>query len=336
MYRVLVVTSEWPRYDGDISGIHVVKQVNKLREVGVDVSVFHFLGRKNPFLYFKTILDFGRLPFEQYDLIHAHHGQSGIVALAQKQRPVVVTFHGSDLQGIRDQRGRLTPLGYILRFSSQWVASRANEIILVADYLAKYIHNCPYHLIPAGIDLSLFHPIPIEEARSTLGLPMNERLILFVGNPERTEKRFWLAQKAVASLHGTIPVQLVTANGVPPEKMPLYMNACDILLVTSSTEGSPNTVKEALACDLPIVSTDVGDVRQRIESIEGCIVCANDHPETIALALKEVLDRNKRIEGRESVRDLDETLLTQKIIQVYEKAVSQLPPRHKTPGNNND
>ncbi len=334
MPRVLIVTSEWSTSINDISGIHVGNQVNRLRAAGLNVSVFNFLGHKNPLNYIKAIMRFRRLDFENYDVIHAHHGQSGIVALAQRQCPVVVTFHGSDLQGIRDEHGRVTPLGYVLSLSSQWIASRANEIILVADYLAKYIHNRPYHLIPAGIDLNLFNPLSMDEARSILGLPTNKRLILFVGNPARTEKRFWLAQKAVESLHGTIPAQLVVANGVLPRKMPLFMNACDILLVTSSTEGSPNTVKEALACDLPIVSTDVGDVRQRIQSIEGCIVCENDHPETIATALKEVLARNKRIKGRKSVRDLDENLLSLKIIQVYEKAVSQRPPRHRKLSNN--
>ncbi len=327
--RVLIVTTEWPRFDNDISGIHVENQVNRLRAAGLNVSVFNFPGHKNPLNYIKAIIRFRHLDFERYDVVHAHHGQSGIVALAQKHCPVVVTFHGSDLQGIRDKNGQVTLSGYILRLSSQFVASRVNEIILVADHLAKYIHNRPYHLIPAGMDLNLFRPTSMEEARSTLGIPKNKHLVLFVGNPARTEKRFWLAQRAVAILHETIPVELVTANSVPLEKMPLYMNACDILLVTSSTEGSPNTVKEALACDLPIVSTDVGDIRQRIESIEGCIVCTNDQPKVIALALKEALDRNERIKGRESVQDLDENFLIQKIIQVYEKAVSQTPPRHK-------
>jgi glycosyltransferase involved in cell wall biosynthesis len=274
------------------------------------------------------------MDISEYDVIHAHHGQSGIVALAQKKRPVVITFHGTDLQGIRDQSGQVTPLGYVLRLSSQWVAMHAGEIILVADHLAKHIRNRPYHLIPAGIDLNLFRPLPMEDARFMLGLPTDMRLILFVGDPDRTEKRFWLAQKALDFLHEM--VQLVVVNGVSPEKIPFYMNACDILLVTSSTEGSPSVVKEALACDLPIVSTDVGDIRQRIKSIDGCVVCENDLPETIALALKKVLDRNKRIEGRESVRDLDERLLTQKIIQVYEKAILQLPLRHKKLGDNYD
>ena len=321
--KVLIVTSEWPVCKNDITGIHVVNQVKRLKEAGVQVSVFSFYGRKNPFNYIRAALRFRLLNLKSFDLIHAHHGQSGIIALTQNLLPVIVTFHGSDLQGIRDRQGRLTLLGYVLRLSSQRVASRADEIILVADHLAKYIGHRSYHLIPAGIDLNLFHPMPMDQARSILGLPANMRLILFVGNPERTEKRFWLAQKALSLMHEASPVQIVIANGVPPEKMPLYMNACNTLLVTSSTEGSPNVIKEALACALPIVSTDVGDIRQRIMSIDGCIVLENDLPETIANALKQALAENKRIDARETVQDLDENILVQKVIKVYQKVVSR-------------
>jgi glycosyltransferase involved in cell wall biosynthesis len=321
--KVLIITSEWPHYENDIIGIHVVNQVNQLLNAGVEVSVFNFLGYKNPFNYVKAIIRLRRFNLRKYDVVHAHHGQSGIVALSQNQCPVVVTFHGSDLQGIRDQRGRLTPLGYILRLSSQWVARRANEIILVADHLARHIHSRPYHLIPAGIDLNSFRPMSKEESRAILELPMNARLILFVGNPERTEKRFWLAQKVVDLLTETIPAQLVIANGVLPERMPLYMNACDLLLVTSSTEGSPNAVKEALACNLPIVSTDVGDIRQRIQSVTGCLVCENDQPETIRITVNQALSKNKCIQGREAVLDFDESILIQKVIMVYQKALSK-------------
>jgi glycosyltransferase involved in cell wall biosynthesis len=321
--KVLIVTSEWPAYENDITGIHVVNQVRRLREAGVQVSVFSFYGRKNPINYVRSALRFRLLDFKKFDLIHAHHGQSGIIALSQSQLPVVVTFHGSDLQGIRDRQGRLTFLGYVLRRSSQWVATRASEVILVADHLAKYINNRSYYLIPAGIDLNLFHSMSMDQARSILEFPADIRLILFVGNPERTEKRFWLAQKALSIMRETIPVEMVIANGVPPEKMPLYMNACNLLLVTSSTEGSPNVIKEALACGLPIVSTDVGDIRQRIAPIEGCIVLENDQPETIALALNQVLFENRRIVGYGIARDFDENILVQKVIMIYQKIVSK-------------
>ncbi len=104
--------------------------------------------------------------------------------------------------------------------------------------------------------------------------------------------------------------------------MPLYMNACDILLLTSLHEGSPNVVKEALACNLPIISTDVGDVRMRIGGVEGCVV-TRDSPDDIAAALQMVLSRNKRVDGRRTVAALHEQLLTEKIVQVYRKALAR-------------
>ena len=322
--RGFIITTEWPRFEGDISGIHVVNQIKSLKQAGLSVDVFSFRGHKNPLSYWNASREFRKINLSQYDIIHAHHGQSGIVALSQYQRPVVVTFHGSDLQGIRDLRGRVTPLGYMLRFSSRWVASRATEVILVSQNLAHYLpKRILYQIIPAGMDLNLFRPIPMTEARTALGFPLDTRLVLFIGNPERTEKRFWLAQKATNIIRDALVVQLVVANNLVLEQIPLYMNACNVLVVTSSSEGSPNVVKEALACNLPIVSTDVGDVRQRIGSIDGCIVCDNDDPETIAFALKQVLARNERICGRKTVSDLDENLLTKKVIAVYEKALSK-------------
>lgn len=95
-----------------------------------------------------------------------------------------------------------------------------------------------------------------------LGLPSDGRVALFVGDPARPEKRYWLAQKTVNLLVSRIQVELIVASSGPYEQVPLYyMNACDALLLTSSHEGSPNAVKEALACNLPVVSVDVGDVR---------------------------------------------------------------------------
>jgi glycosyltransferase involved in cell wall biosynthesis len=324
--KVLIVTTEWSRYDGDIAGIHVVHQIRQLEQAGIKVDVFPFQGRKNPFNYFQAIHEFKHLDLRQYDIIHAHHGQAGIVALSQQYRPVAVTFHGSDLQGIRDWHGRITLQGYLLRYSSRWAANRANAVILVSQHLARFLpKQIVYQVIPAGIDLDRFRPLSMSEARRIIDLPLETRLILFIGNPDRTEKRYWLAQKSVEILARGMDVRLVLANNVPNYQMPLYMNACDVLVVTSSTEGSPNIVKEALACDLPIVSTDVGDVRQRIGNVDGCLVCKDDNPNTIASALNQILDRPGRINGRNTVLDLDERCLARQVIAVYEKLLLNRP-----------
>jgi teichuronic acid biosynthesis glycosyltransferase TuaC len=315
--RILVVTSEWPSYKDDITGIHVIKQVKQLQETGVEVSVFNFLGHKNLLKYVKAIIDFRHLDIKNYDVIHAHHGQSGIVALSQKKLPVVVTFHGSDLQGLFDKWGHVTLPGYILQLVSRMVAKMADEVIIVSEHLKSYLPVRSYHVIPIGIDIDLFSPMQLTEARQTLGLPLDKRLVLFVGDPSRTEKRFWLARESVDAIQNQLNVELVVCHGILHEKMPLYMNACDVLLLTSSSEGSPTVIKEALACNLSIVSVDVGDVRQRVVNVKGCQICGDSRPETIALALLSVLEKPCRIDGRKSIAELDERLLINKVINVY-------------------
>jgi glycosyltransferase involved in cell wall biosynthesis len=163
----------------------------------------------------------------------------------------------------------------------------------------------------------------MNSAREKLGLSQTKRYILFAGDRNNPRKRFDLAEKILARVKESIPdAELLVASGIAQELMPYYMNASDVMLLVSRHEGSPNVVKEALACNLPIVSANVGDVCQRIGSIDGCIVCDSDEPERFALALSRVLSRNSRIRGRESVMHLDENLLTMKVIAVYEKALT--------------
>ena len=177
------------------------------------------------------------------------------------------------------------------------------------------------HLIPSGLDFSRLPLLPREEARRQLGLPLSKRLVLFVGNPGEARKRYALAQEVVARLDKTLDAELVVAWQVPHDLVPIYMNACDALLFVSMYEGSPNVVKEALACNLPVVSMEVGDVAERLAPVAGCRLCTSDDPDHLAQTLGEVLRPGTRIDGRSSVRELDENLLAQRTIQVYWRAI---------------
>ena len=294
-----------------------------MRELGIEVNVLDFRGRKNILRYNTAFLRMrSLLRTERYDLIHAHFGQAGFLAILQRKVPVVVTFHGSDLFGLPGTNSLNKFWSHLLKRVSLFAARRANEVILVSQRLSAEIPRRPYHLIPMGTDLSLFKPIFKEMAREPLGWPESERIVLFVGNPGNAIKRYSLASKAVRIASESIPgIRLRLCYNKPQECMPYYLNASDVLLVTSTHEAGPLVVREALACNLPVVSVDVGDVRQRIGSIPGCVVCNDDRPETIAGGLKLVIERGERVNGRNSVQELDERLLAQKVIAVYKETL---------------
>ncbi len=329
--RVLTITSEW------ITTGHgspfIARQVEFLRRAGVDVDVFAFRGAKNPINYLKAWRQLRReIRRERYDLIHAQFGQSGLLALP-KRLPMVVTFRGDDILGVNRPGRRPAFYGRLLRRLSRWVARRSDAVIVVAEHMRDHVpQSAPIHVIPSGLDFDLLTRLPQAEARRRLGLPEGDRLILFACNPADERKRYGLAKRAVEMLNEKFPAKLIVAWGAPHAQIPVYMSACDVFVFTSSQEGSPNVVKEALACDLPVVSVDVGDVRQRLQGVEGCEVCADERPETIAAALERTLRRGGRIRGREAVQCLDERLLTKKVIDIYRSVIGKAlaPEREET------
>lgn len=326
--RVLMVTAGWPSSQAQTT--HFIKrQAEFLQAAGIDVDVFHFRGGQKFRNYVTAWARVrSRLAAGRYDLVHAQFGQSGVLALP-KRMPLVVTLRGDDLQGIIDDgNARITLKGRILRRLSRWVASRADAVIIVSDHMRTFLDPAVRaHVIPSGLDLASFRVIPRDEARRHLGLPEHKRLVLFGGNPACLRKRFALARDAVELLKqsGGPPTELIIAWGVPHSDMPYYMNACDALVFTSMQEGSPNVVKEALACNLPVVSVPVGDVPTRLQGVTASELCVDERPETIAAALARVLHTPQRSNGRETVMQLDENVITAKVIGVYKSVLTPTP-----------
>ena len=324
--RVLMITCGWPQ-PGQPQTTHFIRrQAIFLREAGVDVDVFHFRGQRNPLNYLaawfrvRPLLASGR-----YDLVHAQFGQSGLLALP-KRAPLVVTLRGSDILGIVGKDARHTRLGHILPAVSRLVVRHADAVVAVSDHMRPHIPaGIPVTVLPSGLDLDAFRCTPRDEARRRIGLPADRPLVLFAGNPALPRKRYELTRRAMELLTRELPAELVVAWGVPHAENPLYMSASDALVFTSMQEGSPNVVKEALACDLPVVSVPVGDVAQRIAGVEGCELCEDERPETIAAALARVLRRGTRARGRAAVRHLDERALTDRLIDLYAEVLDRAP-----------
>jgi glycosyltransferase involved in cell wall biosynthesis len=259
--KILMVTAMYPHPENQGSGAFVMQQVEQLRAFGHEVDVLHFQGYRSKLEYVKAAIEVRRRTGRvHYDVVHAHYGVTGIAAVFRSRTPLVVTLHGSDAL-----LGRLEPA------ISRWVCRFADATIVVSRKIAARI---PGEIIPCGVDLKIFEPKGRAEARKRLGLPPGKRFVLFPFNPARSVKRFDLAGAAVGLLAADCPdVELLTVSQVPNTEMPWYYSAADAMILCSDSEGSPTAVKEALACNLPVVSTDVGDVTEILDGIAGVQMC---------------------------------------------------------------
>ncbi len=320
--RVLMVTSGWPTVAHPEHAPFVVRQVRALERHGLQIDVVHVDGRGNPLNYARRWREIRKLTsHHRYDVIHAQWGQAALVALPASA-PLVVTFRGSDLEGIAAHGGGYRWSSWMLRRLSKLAAGRADEIVVVSERLRRHLGGRPCHVIPSGLDLELFAPMDRADARRRLGLSLSKRYVLFAASPKNPVKRYPLARQAVDQVRDRFDVDLLTATDVLPTEMPIYMSACDVLLLTSLHEGSPNVVKEALACNLPVVSVDVGDVRERLAGVDGCILSDDAQPAALAGAVCTVLARDRPVDGRSAVLGLDERLLAAQVISVYQRAIA--------------
>jgi glycosyltransferase involved in cell wall biosynthesis len=325
--RVLMVTSEYPTPDRPYLGIFVHRQVEALQRAGVEVDVLNFWSRANPLNHFKAWQELTvRLRTQSYDVIHAQFGHTLPICVMQRRIPVVVTFRGDDLYGIIGKDNRYTLKGTLLVAISQFFSLFASQIMVVSKEMGqRLMFRRDYQVIPSGVDLDLFKPMSRTEARRELGWSQNGRIVLFAAMRSgdiHKRKRFDLAEAAVRQINTVFPVELKTAMDVLPQDMPVYMNAADALVFTSLHEGSPNVIKEALACNLPIVSVDVGDVRSRLEGVSASGIY-DATPEALAEGLRLALEKPVRSNGRESVLELDNDVLAQRVIAIYQKAMDR-------------
>lgn len=321
--RVLMVTNKWPSANNPSAVPFLVQQLADLERAGISISRFTFRGEKNPFNYGAA---WYRLRQEHklsnYDLIHAHFGQCGILGLPAHQ-PLLVTYHGSDLQGDVGQDGSYQFKGQLMVWLSQWVARHTTANILVAEHLRRFVPaHIPTYIIPCGIDPTQFHPIPQNIARQQLHLPLQTPIILFASDPNRPVKRYSLAWAAIQILHQKCPqAQLLTVGNAPYSEMPLYLNACDLVLLTSKHEGSPTIIKEALACNTPIVSTNVGDVHQQIAQATGCLICPDD-PTSLAEGMLAILNQPRPTSNHLTLAHTHIRQITQQLIALYQKVLT--------------
>jgi teichuronic acid biosynthesis glycosyltransferase TuaC len=327
--RVLMITPEYPRPESPGSGSFILRQTEALRATGVEVDELRFSSRGNLINHVRAWRRMRRmLARVRYDVVHAQFGHVAPLALLQNCAPVLVTFRGEDLLGIPDEHGRPTAKGALYVALSRTVAELADAVVVVSRELGARLPRTDWQLIPSGVDLELFRPQARDEARRRLGWPLDRPIALFAAlDPCDPRKRRGLAEAAIALAAPSTGLELRVASGVPPTVMPFYMNASDLLLLTSVNEGSPNVVKEAMACNLPVVSVNVGDVGERLRDVQPSAVCAAT-PRALAAGVELVLADGRRSNGRASLTDVAEPLLAEKLRSLVE-TLSMRKPRDR-------
>lgn len=324
--KVLAVTNMLPTPESPNAGRFIEQQIKALRRTGLELDVTLVNRQKEgmrAYINLRAMLKDALRRFNP-DLVHVMYGgiMPCIVRYAIRDRPVVVTFHGSDLLGQPFERPVRRILSACGVLASQQAARQCDGVVAVAEHLVdklpKEIPHRRIQIIPCGIDLDLFKPLNRRHCRQQLGWKQDDFHVLFqaTGDPV---KRPELAAAAVESLSKLgVKTELHYLRGVEYEHVPTWLNASDVLLVTSYHEGSPTIVKEALACNLPVVSVRVGDIPQRIQEIAGCYLSLPNAME-LALMLKKVQMSASKIDGHSAVKDISLEACAGKLLEFYKR-----------------
>jgi teichuronic acid biosynthesis glycosyltransferase TuaC len=305
--KVLFVSS------GNIHNLNPIieNQGESLKRAGIELEFFTIRG-KRLFGYLKNVLPLRRkIVIGKYDLVHAHYSLSAITASLTLKRPLVVSLMGSDVYAS----------GVILRLI-RFLSKRWWNVTIVKSREMKEKLRLPGSIvIPNGVNTDLFKPMMRTEALAKLGWEPAKKHILFPAYKEREVKNFGLAEQSVKILENQ-DFHLHSLENVPNNRMPFYYNAADVVLMTSHWEGSPNAIKEAMACNAPIVATDVGDIKANLEGVKNCHVTDADQT-SLAAALKKVLDNSERSDGRERIMELglEDGKIAEHLVDIYKSVI---------------
>lgn len=325
--KILIVGNNKP---GHFSPF-VEEQARALQKQGCEVVFFGVQG-KGLMGYLRCLPALKRaIQQHQPDLIHAHYGLSGLLANLQRRVPVLTTYHGSDINvpAVR----RFSKIAMCLSAHNIFVSQRNVALALSPNSLITSRLKKRYTLLPCGVNI----PKPWSELQTqwidqlTLNQWVHEKLqldakhVLFAGAFDNAVKDASLAKTAINELASEgVKVELVELKGYNRDQVNALMYNCDALLMTSKTEGSPQVIKEAMACGCPIVSVDVGDVAERVSGVEGCYVVRTREPKDIAEALQQAIAFEGKTNGRERIlkMGLSNEQVAKQLVEIYKQILS--------------
>lgn len=289
-------------------------QGNSLAQCGISVTYFPLTGKGLVSYIKNSILLRKHLAINHYDLIHAHYSLTALVATLSGASPLIVSLMGSDSkasQGIK--------MIVRLFYKHRW-----RKTIVKSDSMRKDLGIKDALIIPNGVDMESFIPMDKGVCQKNIGWSENTIHLLFAGNPERTEKNFSLTKNAVSRISG-YKLELHWLDYIPYEQVPVWLNASDVVILSSLWEGSPNIIKESMACNRPVVTTYVGDIRWLFGQEPGHFLAGND-PVDIADKINQAIffsNEKKVTNGRKRIFELglDSNSVANRIIEVYKSVL---------------
>ncbi len=309
--RALIVTNMYPRPEQPALGSFVADQVAALRRTGlVEVEVFAFApGGARAYVDGARALR-RRHGHDRFDIVHAHFGLTTWPALAVRGRGRVVTLHGTDLAHPRSRPITLAGLRTV------------DLVATVSEALAREIPAWAAPpgkraVLPAGVDTGRFVPLPRAEARAQLGLEPDRPYLLFAADPSRPEKRFDRAQQIAGA------ARLLTLGRIAPERVPLFVNAANAVVVPSEREGFGLAPLEALACDVPVLATPVGIAPAALAGIEGALCAPFDVAAWTRALEPHFAGSDPRIEGRARAQQFSTDVMALRVIDAWRRLLER-------------
>lgn len=297
--RALIVTNMWPSPAAPALGAFVRDQVDALRRIhGVEVDVFSF----PPGGYARAAREIrARHRGGGHDVVHAHFGLTAWVALALGgPAPRAVTLHGTDVRHPRSRRITAAALG------------RMDLVAAVSEELAAAVpgrHDV--RVLPCGVDTRRFAPVERRAARDQLGLPPDEPCLLFPADPARAAKRH---DRAIEVADGA---RLLSLGGVDPATVPLWVNAANAVVLPTEAEGFGLAVLEALACDVPVLTTPVGIHREALAGVAGCLCAPYDRDVWRALGATHLATPDPRVAGRPAAERWSADRMAERVLAAW-------------------
>lgn len=304
MKVLICVSGNAEGYTFEKTQVFVYEQIESVckQDSAVEYSVFAVKG-KGVRGYFSSLIELKKaINAYNPDIVHAHGGYVGALANLQRKKPVVTTFHGTDINSKK------------MRPISSFASVMSKHSIFVSQTLIDKlrIKGKNSSVVPCGVDKSIFHYLPAADCKTELGIPMEERYILFASGFDNAIKNPELAKAVVSHFPG---LSLREIKNRSREEVARLINGAELVLMTSHSEGSPQIIKEAVSCNQKVVSVDVGDVKDQLAGINGCFVCSNNEGDLVN-AVTSSLAVERPVPAENNLK-YDNARISMEILEIY-------------------